>query len=70
MAKGADHGYDKQLESILVNHIQEVVSVILSSVQISGLLVMCGTTLVDKYPATYFLVVVSCYVMLCLCGVV
>lgn len=26
MAKGEDYGYDKHLESILVNHIQEVVS--------------------------------------------
>lgn len=27
VAKGEDFGYDKQLEAILVNHIQEVVSV-------------------------------------------
>lgn len=29
MAKGADFGYDKELERILVNHIQEAVSFVL-----------------------------------------
>lgn len=43
LAKGEDFGYDMQLESILVNHIQEVVSATMFHLQVC-VPVMCGAT--------------------------